>query len=56
MGMHSLDDPEPGDAPEQIDAAWLRELQRRAASIEQGTDKGDTAEQVFAELRKKHGP
>jgi putative addiction module component (TIGR02574 family) len=54
--IHSLDDDGSEASSEEIDAAWLQELQRRATAIEQGTDRGEAAEKVFAELRKKYAP
>jgi putative addiction module component (TIGR02574 family) len=39
---------------EGAEAAWDRELEKRAADIENGKVVGKPAEQVFAEIRKKY--
>lgn len=47
--LHSLDNtPDAG-----AEAAWDLELERRAAMIRDGTAKGEPAELVFAELRRR---
>ena len=48
--IHSLDEEEGADAG----AAWDAELARRAAEINSGKARGEPADEVFAELRKKH--
>jgi putative addiction module component (TIGR02574 family) len=40
--------------PEEIQAAWRMEIERRLAQIRSGTVKGIPAEEVFAEMRKKY--
>jgi putative addiction module component (TIGR02574 family) len=48
--IHPLDEEVDDDA----EAAWDAELARRLAEIKSGKAVGETAEQVFAELRKKY--
>lgn len=48
--IHSLDEGE----DEGWESAWDLELARRAEEIKCGTAKGEPADQVIAELRKKH--
>jgi putative addiction module component (TIGR02574 family) len=40
---------------EEIDTAWLTEIRRRIAAVDSGQMKTLPADQVFAELRAKHG-
>jgi putative addiction module component (TIGR02574 family) len=48
--LHTLDN---GEEVED-EAAWLAELERRAAEIESGQEVGIPAEEAFAQLRKKY--
>jgi putative addiction module component (TIGR02574 family) len=48
--LPSLDQGEDADA----EAAWDAELARRAADLESDQAQGIPADQVFAEIRKKH--
>lgn len=48
--IESLDEGVDDDA----ETAWEAELNRRLAEIESGNARGETAETVFAELRKKY--
>jgi putative addiction module component (TIGR02574 family) len=49
-----LSSPDEGPADPAVEAAWDAELDRRVNDIESGKVVGVPAEQVFAELRKKH--
>lgn len=48
--IRSLDD----GPDEDVEAAWDAELARRGHQIESGKATGISADEVFAELRKKH--
>ncbi|MBX9927150.1 MAG: addiction module protein [Hyphomicrobiaceae bacterium] len=47
-------DGEPADGtPEEIEAAWLDEVERRAAAVEKGEMDLVPSEHVFAEMRRR---
>lgn len=52
--IHSLDDEESSESPESVEEAWIAELNRRDAEIDQGQADGEPAESVFAQLRQAH--
>jgi len=48
--IHSLDG---ADDPD-WESAWRAELKKRSQEIENGTEQGEPADKVFAELREKY--
>ena len=52
--LHSLDRDTEED-PVEVEKAWLDEIERRMKDVRAGHFSGRAAEEVFAELRAKHG-
>ena len=52
--LHSLDQDAEED-PVEVEKAWLDEIERRMKDVRAGNVSGRPAEEVFAELRAKHG-
>ena len=52
--LRSLD-PEDDDDPDEIEQAWLLEIERRSAEIARGEAKLIPGDEVFARLRQRFG-
>lgn len=52
--IQSLDAEEAGD-PEEVERAWLAEIERRSAEIDRGEVQPIPGDEVFARLRRKFG-
>ena len=52
--LHSLDH-DAEENPAEVEKAWLDEIERRMKDVRAGNVSGRPAEEVFAELRAKHG-
>ena len=49
------DDDEPADGtPQEIEAAWIEEVERRIAAVERGESELIPHEEVISQLRKRH--
>ena len=50
--QHEFDDEAADGTPEEIEAAWMEEIERRVAAFERGETTSRSHEEVMAELRK----